>query len=142
MVQDEEIRKAIAELSTDDLAIYLEDTMWEDIPEGSPEEKELFKIRDNVMDSFLKGYGNPEMVSGYHKLIELCKIDEIRDTVLSRNIDNLKYYFDHWVFCGAQNGLSQKEYNIIQKAISIFTPDSDVEEYKQGYNKLVALQMK
>jgi hypothetical protein len=71
MVRIEEIRKAVTELPVEELRVYLEETIYEGIEEDSPEEEELEKILNEVIDEFVMGYSNPETRSGYKKMMEL-----------------------------------------------------------------------
>ena len=71
MVQIEEIRKAITELPADELKIYLEETIWDGIAEGSSEEMELDIIRDAAMKPFLLGYDSTDLRPMYIKLTEI-----------------------------------------------------------------------
>ena len=74
MVRVEEIRKAITELSIEELKEYLEVTIWEGILEGSHEEKEIDKIRDEAMEPYLLGYQSEETRPMYQKLIKIIGI--------------------------------------------------------------------
>lgn len=79
MVRVEEIRKAVTELPVLELRIYLEETIWEQVEDGSPEEKELHQIYDEAMEPFFNGYDNLETRSGYLKLMEICDMEETGD---------------------------------------------------------------
>ena len=71
MVRVEDIRKAITEFSIEELKVYLEETIWEGILEGSQEEKEIDRIRDEAMEPFLIGYQSEETRPMYQKLMKI-----------------------------------------------------------------------
>ena len=80
MVRVEEIREAITKLPVAELKVYLSETIWEGIEEGSPEEEELDRIRDEAMNPFFLGYDNLETRPGYVKLNEICKMEDEEGT--------------------------------------------------------------
>jgi len=71
----EEIRQAITELPVEELEKYLSETIWEGVQEGSPEDDELHRIRDEAIEPFITGYTNLETRDGYNKLMELAGIE-------------------------------------------------------------------
>lgn len=75
MVRGEEIRKAITELSVEELKVYLEETIFDGIKKGSPEEDKIYEIRDEAMDPFIVGYADEKLRPGYHKLMELSEME-------------------------------------------------------------------
>ena len=71
----EEIRKAITELPADELKIYLEETIWDGVSEGSPEEAEIDMLRDKALEPFLLGYSNSNLRPIYTKLMNVFEIN-------------------------------------------------------------------
>ena len=66
----EEIRKAVAELTVEKLRVYLAETIWEGIEEGSPEESEIYAVIEEFPSSIT--YDCEETRPLYHKWYDAC----------------------------------------------------------------------